>query len=108
VCKLRFPLAPFSWWSVSFCALCAVQLVAVAVWGAKKRAHRVRRYLLYNGFCASCAYDLDGASAGRRGPFRCPECGACWTLDEYWRRPRTVLRPRPPILMPSVPRTRYR
>jgi hypothetical protein len=69
------PKSTGSSWTVMFVvpywALTAVSALplAVCVWRACRRRHRLRRDRLRRGLCPTCGYDL------RATPERCPECG---------------------------------
>ncbi len=63
-------------------------LFLLSAWMYRYRVPRARREvmteaLLAKGRCASCGYDLNGATPDAHGRAACPECGAAWRLTGH-------------------------
>ncbi len=71
------------WWVLIPATLLIGTIPAlVTVWLTRRiAADRIARLYLRAGYCASCAYDLQGTLREPDGCRYCPECGAAWRSE---------------------------
>ena len=70
----------------------------------RRLPHGVGATIVAHGFCAKCAYSLNGLEAQPDGAIVCPECGAAWSASRITRPHWTGVQPPLAEALPLLPR----